>query len=162
MNSLPNTTAALQRNKTTYRVGLLQAKAYRILKMRTSEALKPFGISTAEWAFLGLMYDHGPIRPSDAAIEVGVEPPFITATVGKLNKMRYLNEVTDEADKRSKTITLTEKGNVFVEQTEQAVRKDMRHIIGDVDPTDLKGYLSVLETIIARENAQHGIHSIKK
>ena len=79
-------------NRKTYRVGLLQAKAYRILKSRTTKILEPFDISTIEWAFLGLLYDKASLRTKVAARELGVEAPFITALVSSLKKRSFVVE----------------------------------------------------------------------
>ena len=59
-------------NRKTYRVGLLQAKAYRVLKHHTAKALSEFNISHIEWAFLGLLYDAPKgMRSSALAKELG-------------------------------------------------------------------------------------------
>lgn len=153
MQSTDTSIPAQQRNRTTYRIGLLQAKAFRILKSHTAKVLKPLDLNAAEWALLGLVYEHESIRPSEAAHEIGVEPPFITTMVAKLKKKGVIRESVEVGDKRSKSIALTESGKKFVVETEQIVRKDMRSLIGGVNATDLMGYLAVIETIIASKHS---------
>ena len=135
-------------NRTTYRVGLLQAKAYRILKSTTTQLLKPLGISTIEWAFLGLLHDRGSLRSKAAALELGVEPPFITVLVTSLKNRGLVSETKEANDTRAKSLQLTEEGRVFVDSTEKIVREGMRSSIKGVHLNDLLGYLAVLETIV--------------
>jgi DNA-binding MarR family transcriptional regulator len=142
-------------NRTTYRVGLLQAKAYRILKRRTGEVLEPIGISTVEWAFLGLIYERETIQPKIASQELGVEAPFITEIVSKLSKKKLVLETQDEKDRRYKSLSLTAEGKNFVESHERMVRDHMRPLVSGASAKDLLGYISVLETIVA--NSQNDI-----
>lgn len=137
-----------QKNRTTYRVGLLQAKAYRTLKHATGEVLDEHGISTVEWAFLGLLYEQS-MSPSSAARELGVEAPFITEMVGKLKKKAYVLEERDEKDSRRKTLRLSDEGRAFVTRMESVLRMRMRPLVSGASTRDLLGYLAVLEAIIA-------------
>ena len=137
-----------KQNRTTYRVGLLQAKAYRILKSRTTQLLKPLGISTTEWAFLGLLHDHGSLRTKAAALELGVEAPFVTSLVLSLKKRGLVSDAKESKDIRAKSLELTEEGVSFVETTEKVIREGMRPSIRGAHMNDLLGYLSVLETIV--------------
>ena len=136
-------------NRTTYRAGLLQAKAYRILKQKTTELLAPHGISTIEWAFLGLLSDKKVLRAQEVAGELGVEPPFVTVMAAKLSKKGLVVMVRDEKDTRVKNISLTKEGHVFVEKTEISIRTGIRGLVSGARPNDLLGYLAILECIVA-------------
>lgn len=140
------------RNRTTYRVGLLQAKAYRILKQRTAVVLEQFGISTIEWAFLGLLSDEGGLRYKDAAFVLGVEPPFVTTMVMHLVEAELVHITKSASDSRVKTLSLTTSGEVFVKSTEALVRAHMKHLVQGASPGDLLGYLAVMERIIANDD----------
>lgn len=139
-------------NRTSYRVGLLQAKAYRVLKQKTMVVLTPLGISTIEWALLGLLADRKSLRMSHVAQELGVEAPFITAMVLQLKKKNFIVLTKDINDSRVKSMSLTTEGNTFVTETEPIVRGAMRPIISGVSITDLLGYLSVLEQIVHNDS----------
>ena len=135
-------------NRTTYRAGLLQAKAYRILKQRTTELLAPAGISTIEWAFLGLLIDNDSLRARETAYELGVEPPFVTVMAAKLSKKGFVIITKDADDSRAKNISLSEVGRQFVTTTEIELRSGMRGVIAGANPGDLLGYLAILECIV--------------
>ena len=139
-------------NRTSYRIGLLQAKAYRILKQRTTLVLAPFGISTIEWALLGLLADTKGLRMKQLADELGVEAPFVTTMVQQLQKKLLVHLELNELDKRVKTLALTNEGKRFVTETEPQVRSAMRPIIQGAGVTDLLGYVSILELIIANDS----------
>ena len=139
-------------NRTTYRLGLLQAKAYRILKDETSIVLTPHDVSTVEWAFLGVLLDGKALRPKAAADELGVEAPFVTAMFAKLEKKGLVAQKADVTDSRAKTIFLTPKGIAFVEKIEPMVRAHMRALVSGSSTGDILGYISVLESIIENES----------
>lgn len=147
--------ATAARVSTTYRIGLLQAKAYRILKAHTAEALKHFKISTIEWAFLGLLHDHKDgMRAQEAAEELGVEAPFVSALLRKLEKKKLLSTHPSPDDSRAKIVHLTREGRSFVDGTEKHLRGKMRPLVQGAAITDLLAYLTVLETIIENANKQ--------
>jgi DNA-binding MarR family transcriptional regulator len=143
---------AVIRNRKTYQIGLLQAKAYRILKQHTSNALEHLNISTTEWALLGFLNDQPKaIRANVVAEVLGVEPPFVTVLIKKLEKQGLLSIEADASDNRSKLIELSAKGTAFVGETELYVRDKMRPLAQGTGLTDIAGYVAVLERII--ENA---------
>ena len=135
--------------RTTYRIGLLQTKAYRILKQHTAETLSPYGISTIEWAFLGLLHDAPEgMRSKAAADEIGVEAPFITAMVASLRKKDLVLEGQDKKDSRAKNLSLTEKGHEFVIATEKILKESVRGIMKGIGAGDIVSYLAVLKQMV--------------
>ncbi len=140
--------SAAARNTTTYRIGLLQAKTYRVLKQHTAKALEPLGISTIEWAFLGLLTETpSGIRAAVAAQELGVEAPFISALLKNLEKKQLIESGADKTDSRAKLLHLTKKGEAFVQSTEQHLRSAMRPLVAGISLSDLLAYITVLEAI---------------
>jgi len=134
---------------TTYGMGLLQAKAFRILKNRTTEILKPFGISTVDWAMLGLLsqkVEGGGVM--QLARDLGVEAPFVTELVKNLEKKDLVRKYARESDKRNKAVVLTSAGKKFVENTEGLVRGEMRGLLHGSSISEILGYQKVLKTII--------------
>jgi len=138
-------------NRTTYRAGLLQAKAYRILKSRTNKELLGFaeGISSIHWALLGLLHDNpSGLRPREAALELGVEPAFVTTLVSDLKKKGLVESSVDEADSRAKRISITRSGENFLATIEPKLRGAMRPLIAGISMSELAAYLVVLEKIV--------------
>ncbi len=135
---------------TTYQTGLLQAKAYRILKQNTNSILSSqHEITSTGWAFLGFLYDNPDgVRLSDCANELGVEGAFITPLAGSLKKKGLIAYETAPDDARVKRATLTPLGKKFVAETEKVVRDQMKKLVKDVSIRDLMGYLKVLQAIV--------------
>ncbi len=139
----------LAKNQKTYQVGLLQTKAYRVLKQRTAELLKTSDISTVEWAMLGILYDNSQgIRLNILADELGVEAPFVTKMMRKLLKNNLINLIADPEDSRAKVVCLTKQGKSFVEKTELYISKKMKNTFKDISKGDLLRYVLVLQTIV--------------
>ncbi len=137
------------KNRTTYKTGLLQAKAYRILKHHTSKALEKHGMASIHWAFLGLIFESkGGIRSSDAAEELGVEAPFITKLFTDLHKKGLVRMNVDPTDSRARLINLTDEGVRFVPIIESYLRAEIGPLIKDIPLNELISYLAVLQKII--------------
>jgi DNA-binding MarR family transcriptional regulator len=140
-------------NTTTYRAGLLQTKAFRILNQRTTEILSEFGITTIEWAFLGLLYE-APLGTSSGALadELGVEASFVTQIVQRLKSSGHFAAEIDPEDNRVKIFTLTKSGRSFVQRTEKHVRKNMKPLLKNIPLGDLITYLSVMQSVIDNDS----------
>lgn len=136
------------RNRTTYRAGLLQAKVYRALKTYTGEKIAKHDISTIDWALLGLLYDNQDgMRAKSLADELGVEAPFITVLIAKLQKKNLVGTKPDLKDSRAKNIFLTTKGKQFVPKVEAELFQDMKIFIEGIPKSEMLSYISVLEQI---------------
>ncbi len=147
--SLINKIALAAKNQKSYRVGLLQTKAYRVLKQHTAQALEQYDISTVEWAFLGLLNDQREgLRMNIVAQELGVEAPFVTQMMHKLDKTKYLEYKQDPQDSRAKLIMLTDDGKQFVDSTEKHLRQALKPLLKDIGINGILTYLEVLQKIV--------------
>lgn len=144
--------ATLRYALTTYRLGLLQARAYRILKKSSSDHLVAVDISTLDWALLGLLYDEPKgYRLNKVAELLGVEAPFVTEMVKALKRKGYVEQITDAKDSRAKILKLSAKGKEFVPILDASLKKKLRFLLSGASPKDIYGYLKVLEIIIQNE-----------
>ena len=134
---------------TTYNSGLLQTKAFRILKKHTTEMLEPFGLSTVAWALLGMLYDHKKgMRSLVVADMLGVEQPFVTVLTNDLKKKGHVDVVNDPDDGRAKLLIITEEGSKAVPKIEKALRRDIKPIINGISPKELLTFLRVMQSIV--------------
>ena len=134
----------------TYKAGLLQAKAFRILKYRTNEVLKPFAINATDWGVLGLLIDDKKgMQLRVIAQEVGVKPPYITRSIATLSKLGYVELKRSETDSRAQNAFITDKGKTFVQATEKKVLKQLKETFGDISTRSLLGYVQTLDSIVS-------------
>ncbi len=152
MSLLKKITTASKNHK-TYQVGLLQTKAYRVLKRHTTKLLEPHSISSVEWAMLGLLYDAPKgMRLMNIADELGVEAPFVTTMNSKLSQRGFVTHTADPDDNRAKVVCLTKSGNGFVNETELYLRHEMKMLFKDISINDLLSYLQVLQKLIENKD----------
>lgn len=138
----------IRNNLRTYRIGLLQTKAYRKLKELTNEALSPFGMSSIEWAFFGLLLDNKVgIRSKELAEKLGVEAPFITSLIPKFEKNSWVRFEKDPEDSRAKQIVITPRGIAKAEEIEAMLRKESKAWFSDLSIKEVLIYIKVIEKI---------------
>ncbi len=136
----------------TYRIGLLQARGYRILKQRMTQHLSVFDLSPFDWALLGLLYDSRKgMRGCTIAEEIGVEAPFVTLRTRILKQKGLIEEKGDKNDQRAKILRLTEKGRNFVSKIERDLRLSMRYLVEGGPMCDFVTHLRVMELVIAND-----------
>ncbi len=139
--------ALVVKNHTTYEIGLIQARGYRTLKHLSAAALRDEGITTIEWAILGILSHHKKgLRASELAKELGVQPPLVSRLLIKAEKNKWIS-VTEGEDRRERVVKLTEKGEDGVVRIEKIMRVATRPLLKGVRPRDLLGYLRTLSII---------------
>lgn len=138
----------------TYRLGLLQAHAFRILKQRTLDILKKYDINTLDWALLGTLDDVEKMTYKKAAETLAVSRPVVTLLCEKLLEKKLIETVNDLNDKRVKYITLSKSGSDFVAKQESTIRDAMKGAIDKTSTRDLLGYVTVLQAIVASEEKE--------
>jgi DNA-binding MarR family transcriptional regulator len=136
----------------TYKAGLLQAKAYRVFKKHTGNLLQPYGINTLDWALLGLIFEAPKgVRLSTLALDLGVEAPLVTRMTSMLEKKGFVSFAPDATDSRARLAFLTQKGKESVNKIESMLRKEMKPLFKGLGVRSLVTYLTVLIKIV--ENA---------
>lgn len=131
----------------TYRAGLWQSKAYRVLKHYLTEVLSEHDLSMQEWAVMGHLYDAKEMRHSAVSKLLGVESPLATTMVNRLASVGYVKRHPDPTDSRAKLVRLTPKGMKTVIEVERILRKDMKRFMSDIPAPDLAVYVRVLQKL---------------
>ena len=141
-----------QKLSRTYTLGLLQAKAYRVLKRKTGAFLEAYTLTTIEWALLGLVYEKkAGEAPTELGAILGVKGPFVTRLIAALQKKKLVTIEKSPTDSRAKIVMLTAHGRTQVEHIESLLRIESKTWIKGVSTRDIISYISVLNAIARDE-----------
>jgi DNA-binding MarR family transcriptional regulator len=135
-----------------YSTALLQGKAYRVLNNSLTNILDKRHISIPAWKLLGQLHDKKLLSSTKLAELLDVEMPMITRLVKELTLKKLVLTVPNTVDGRSKLVSITQKGSLFIEELEQPVKSMMKLLLKGVSYKDLVTYLHVLETIVDNNN----------
>jgi DNA-binding MarR family transcriptional regulator len=72
------------------------------------------GVTVAEWVVLRVLYDTGPIAPSDLARRIGLTKGAISKLADRLANKALIARAATPADGRGQTLTLTAAGRALV------------------------------------------------
>ncbi|KGM45867.1 MarR family transcriptional regulator [Neobacillus niacini] len=92
----------------------------RQLTNRLNEALKPFGLYSAQWSVLFALHTKGSLTQKELSEYLFVEAPPMTRTIQRLVKQGYVSQIPGK-DKREKYIQLTEEAVQEFPKWEKAV-----------------------------------------
>ena len=133
----------------SYKASLIYTKSYRQLRNYVSELLMKHTLTNIEWAIIGYLYENKKGSSLNELSELlGVEPPFITTTIDKLQKREFVEKLASQLDQRVKIVQLSKKGKQKVLDVEKILSKEMEKILVGVSSEELLIHLKVLETII--------------
>ncbi len=131
----------------SYKIGLVQANAYRNLQQHFRAALAPYKISIPEWSLLGMVYDSGPLTLTEITEHLKSKASHPTVLVDNLAELGLLNRQPREDDRRVKVVTVTPKGGNLVPEIERAVRISIASALQHISRQDLEIYYKVLSQI---------------
>lgn len=134
-------------NIPTYKIGLIQAQAYRTLQLQFRLALKPFELTIPEWSLLGLINDAGTLNLTQITTLLKSKASHPTVLVDQLTAQGLLKRETISSDRRSKAVSITEKGARLVPEVELQVRASLRTALSHIPREDLEIYFSVLRQL---------------
>ncbi len=134
---------------TTYQIGVLVARTHRVLKAHTDAVLAPYDLTSVDWAIIGLLHDDSStgMKLSTLSEELGVEAPFITVRIKRLQDRNLVTVTSGTTDKRERLATITRAGSQLVTTIEPILRKESRHWLKGVGPLDVKGFVTVMKTV---------------
>ena len=133
-----------------YNSGILQGKAYRVLKNHLDQSLEHFHISILEWKILGLIFDHEELNIAELASLLSVDPPLITRIVNSLEKKDLVQKTPHLNDKRITVIIMTAKGKKMIPLIEIAVKNSIRSLFSGITPEEFGIYMKVLKAIVSQ------------
>jgi DNA-binding MarR family transcriptional regulator len=99
---------------------------------------------------MGILNDsESGVRFSAIAREMGVEPPFVTELVSKLEKKKLVVIKDSEQDKRAKEVVLTKKGQNRIDALEKALDGELVTFFSSISSGELQTYRQVMKKIEA-------------
>lgn len=133
----------------TYHVGLLQAKAYRVLRSYMADSLKKYQLTAMEWTLLGYIAENSKdgTNISDLAEWFGVEMSLITNSINKLSDKGLVSRTASKKDKRIRIAKITKKGATQVETIEASISAGVDTWLEDITPKAMLNYLEVLKCL---------------
>ncbi|MGB4758464.1 MAG: MarR family transcriptional regulator [Candidatus Saccharimonadales bacterium] len=132
---------------TTYRSGVLQARAWRTIKRLTDDWLREYGITTAQWVVIGMVHDSGKqgIRITDLAKQTDTTLSFLTHTVNLLESKSILTRVEHASDSRAKMVRMADHYTKTCKQIEAELSEKLAATLySKVSKADLHTYVKVL------------------
>lgn len=134
-------------NIPTYKAGVAQSTAYRLLKKFTEDCVKPHGITMMQWFIIGTIHDAGKlgIGVTELSHAVDTNVPYITNTLNLLEQKDIIIRETRGNDSRSKVVKISPRFVKKVDVIEANLRQKMRETIyADITPEELRIYVTVL------------------
>ena len=143
----------MENKNTTYNLGIIQGKAYRILQNHLSNALKPYGLSIPEWKLLGQLCDYGEMKAAVIANNLDIDAPLVTVLVKNLDEKGFLKRKQNKEDKRAVIIKATEKTIQLILELETKVRFEIKQVFAGVTSEEMATYIKVLGIMVKQGKA---------
>jgi len=132
---------------TTYKSGIKQATAYRVVKKHTAQFLKEYKLTCMQWFTIGTVLDTGKkgIKISDLASTLGTTLAYMTTKINLLESRGILVKKPHPSDARVKIVTIAPDYKKTCKKIESGLRDYLRKVIyPHISRDELATYIKVL------------------
>lgn len=113
-------------------------------------------IQPSQMPLMTALFRHGPLSVGELAETVGVSQPAITRILSRLTEMDLVETIRDPQDQRTRTITLTAKGNESMEIATTVMWPRLRAAVAELcDAGALLAQVSAIEVALASQPLDH-------
>jgi MarR family transcriptional regulator for hemolysin len=133
-----------QREQFGFRLGRLT----RLWRSRFDEKMKPHGLTQARWVVMVHLRRGGDgFQQKALANFIGIEGPTLVHILDNLEKQLLIERRQDKADRRGKTVHLTDEGWRMVDVFDGVAAEIRQQHLADIPDADLAHCLAVFEHI---------------
>lgn len=132
-----------------YEICLLHAQSDRALRAMIAERLENMNITMMEWLLLGVV-SRGKstgLTMSEIAEALHVTLPQVTALVNKLLPLKLIKQKSASSDRRSRVVTITNKGQLTLEDANKTLDNAMETWFNGVSQEQQQSYSIVLQQL---------------
>lgn len=130
-----------------YRIATLESHCGAIVT-RLCEG--EFGVTRREWRFLGLLAQHGSLRPSELALLASLDRGSASKTLASLVEKGLARRSAVRGDARSANVELTPSGHALYEEIFSALAAMNAAILRDFEPERLAELAAMLDRLETR------------
>ena len=113
-------------------------------------------LDVAQADALDLIVSHAPVRMSDVASLLRVEPSTATRTVARLQQLALVDRTTDPGDARVVLVVPSEGGRRLHARVRTRANQLLSHLLDTFDTEDRERLASLMERLVAAVDAQRG------
>lgn len=132
-----------------YELCLLHARSDRALRGIIASRLEKLNITMMEWLLLGVIKKGSTkgLSMSDIAQSLHVTLPQVTALVNKLLPLKLVKQKSANADRRSRLVSLTSKGELVLEEAQTLLEATYSELLGSLPLDEVEGYTKTLSKL---------------
>jgi DNA-binding MarR family transcriptional regulator len=110
---------------------------------RVGRLLRPHNVSAAGGLVLGILYDHGPISPSELGERLIVTRATVTGLVDSLERRGFVHRQPNPADRRGLLVSISPAGRLINQQIRALVHHHERRWMSDLTDDELQQYITL-------------------
>lgn len=120
--------------------------------------LKDTGLHAGQERVIDVLAANGPMTPGALADILGVRPPTITKTIGRLQEQGFVERARSDADRRQVVVTLTAMGRNVLDTMQKSLTKAQKQTLKGLKKKERKQ----LDKILTKLEANLGLpkHSV--
>jgi MarR family transcriptional regulator, 2-MHQ and catechol-resistance regulon repressor len=120
------------------------AELVRVYQFRDRDRICCHDISVTQCYALETLVEHGPMRLSGLAERLFLDKSTTSRVVGTLVKKEYVEQHTDESDRRATDLRVTARGRQLYTRITEGLVEQQKELLQDLDPDVRAGVVKVI------------------
>lgn len=108
----------------------------------------PYNIGVSQILVLSELRDHGAMKQSQLAHELGYTPGALTNIADRLMKEAYVERVYDDTDRRIIRLAITEQGEAILDKAQKTGQKMREDIFSVLTEEEIQQYLAIQQKLL--------------
>jgi DNA-binding MarR family transcriptional regulator len=126
------------------RLGFLVHDVSRLRRRVVDRALKPLGVTRAQWWVLAFLSRSDGMSQVALADELDLGKVALGQLIDRLEKTGFVTRKADDGDRRVKRIYLTRRSHALIARIRENVSATEKQILDEIDEGDLKATVRAL------------------
>ncbi|MDP7426168.1 MAG: MarR family transcriptional regulator [Rhodospirillales bacterium] len=134
------------------RPGFLVRRLHQIHIAMFLEECAGFNITPVQFGLLTILQHVPGIDQATLGAETGIDRTNVADVLTRLEKIKFIRRITNPKDRRMRLVTITRKGEAFIEKTQSRVEKAQQRLLEPLSSNDQAKFLSLLRKLIEANN----------
>jgi len=151
MTQADDAVPALLREKPTWLISQVSTHAHRLLTERLATA----GMRGYHFRLLAALEEFGPASQASLGRRTDMDRSDVAATVTELTTQKLAERVTDQADRRRNTITITALGRAHLRRLDAMLAEVQDELLAPLSPAERRALAGMLTRVLDHRDGSH-------
>lgn len=137
-----------ERVKIPRSLGFMVRRLQQVFVANFHQTLEPFGITPVQYTLLSIVRANPALDQISIAAEAVLDPSTVADVVRRLTDRGLMQREPGATDKRTRTVSLTPRGEQILAQAEVLIQKARKELLSPLSKAEIEQFLGILDRLL--------------